>query len=452
MESSKRLRISPSLKIVLGFMGIILIGTFLISLPWSNTTGTWLNFVDSLFTSTSAVCVTGLIVVDTATQFTLFGKIILLLLIQIGGLGIIAVTSLIFLILGKKINLSNRMTIRESLNKENLQGCVKFIKRVLIITFSIELVGVIMLLYGMISYTGSFWSGLFNAIFMSVSAFCNAGFDILGTSGQEFVSLYAFSSKVLVILPLLFLIVLGGIGFIVLIEGFKNFKNKQHTKVVLLITFILLFGGAIMFLIMEWNNPATLGNMSVSDKIFNALFQSSTTRTAGFATIDQASMTTGSQILSMILMFIGGSPNSCAGGIKTTTFFIFILFLVKRANVNGDIRLKNRKISRAILFKAIKLISYAMLFIVASVILIGVIEGNAFSLDSVLFECISAISTVGLTFGITPFLSGFSKIILILLMFVGRVGLTTITLSLSSKITSEANVQIDYPNTDIIVG
>jgi len=319
MEKLKRLRLSPSLKIVLGFTGIILIGTFLLSLPWSNMTGTWLNFVDSLFTSTSAVCVTGLIVVDTATQFTLFGKIVLLLLIQIGGLGIIAVTSLVFLILGKKISLSNRMTIRESLNKENLQGCVKFIKKVLIIAFSIEFVGAMLLLYGMISYTGSFWLGLFNAVFMSVSAFCNAGFDILGNSGQEFSSLYSLSSNVLVVLPLLFLIVLGGIGFIVLIEGFKNYKNKQHTKVVLFMTFILLFGGAILFLIMEWNNPNTIGNMSVGDKILNSLFQSTTTRTAGFATINQSDLTVGSQILSMILMFIGGSPNSCAGGIKTTT-------------------------------------------------------------------------------------------------------------------------------------
>lgn len=431
---------------------LILLGAFLLSLPISNTNGEWLNIIDSLFTSTSAVCVTGLVVVDTATQFTIFGQIIVLLLIQIGGLGIVALTSLIFLLLGKKINLSSRLTIKESLNKESLQGCVGFIKRVLKITFVIEIIGMVMLLYSTISYSGSFFKGFFFALFMSISAFCNAGFDILGAKGQEFYSLYAFADKITMLLPLTLLIVLGGIGFVVYINGRNGIKTKQHTKVVLLMTSILLFGGAVIFAILEWNNPNTIGNMSFVDKVTNSLFQSATTRTAGFASIDQSLLTSGSRILTMMLMFIGGSPNSCAGGIKTTTFFVFMLFLFRRSNLNGDIRIKDKKISRKILYKSIKVISYALIFTIICTIIIGMFEGDNVSFESILFECISAISTVGLTTGITRILTIPSQIVLIILMFVGRVGLTTITLAITARNIKENNLQLDFPNTDIVVG
>lgn len=431
---------------------LILIGAFLLSLPISNTDGKWLNIVDALFTSTSAVCVTGLVVVDTAIQFTFIGKLVILLLIQIGGLGIVALTSLVFLLLGKKINLSSRLTIKESLNKESLQGCVGFIKKVLIITFSIEFVGMLLLLYPTISFTGNFWNGLFCAIFMSVSAFCNAGFDIMGAKGQEFASLYGFTGTITMLLPLMMLIVLGGIGFVVFINGRKGLKTKQHSKIVLMMTLILLFGGALIYAILEWNNPNTIGNMSFIDKVINCLFQSTTTRTAGFATIDQALLTPGSRILTMMLMFVGGSPNSCAGGIKTTTFFVFMMFLFRKSNANGDVRIKDKKISRKILNKTIKIISYALLFTIVCTIIIGIFEGNTISFESILFECVSAISTVGLTTGITTMLTEPSQIVLIVLMFVGRVGLTTITLAISARNIKENNLQIDYPNTDIVVG
>jgi len=449
MEKLRKFRLSPSLKIVLGFIGIVILGTFLISLPWSNADGNWLNIVDAFFTSTSAVCVTGLIVVDTAIQFTLFGKIVLLFLIQIGGLGIVALTSFIFLLLGKKINLANRMTIKESLNKENLQGSVNFMKKVLILTFSIEGIGVLCLLYGTISYTGNFWSGLFNAVFLSVSAFCNSGFDVIGT---QFSSLSTLSTCPAILIPLIFLIIMGGIGFVVLLGGFKEIKSKQHIKVVINMTLLLVLGGFILFAIFEWNNPNTLGNMSIFDKIVNALFQSVTTRTAGFASIDQNSLTSASKFLSIVLMFIGGSPNSCAGGIKTTTFFIFLLFLFRNSNSNGDIKINHRKVSRKIISKAIKIIGYAVISIVLAVVFISMVEGSLIGLGDILFECVSAISTVGLSTGITPLLCNASKIILALLMFVGRVGLTTITLALSAKNIKENNLQIEYPNTDIIVG
>lgn len=450
-ENKKRLRLSPSAKILLGFLLVILIGTMLLCLPWSNKNGQWLNFVDALFTSTSSVCVTGLLTVDIGTTFTLFGQIVILILIQIGGLGIVAVTSLIFLILGKKINLSSRMALKESLNRDSIQGVVKFIKKVILLTLAIELVGMLALLYSTITYTGSFWKGLFSALFLAVAAFCNAGMDIFGEAGKEFLSLNNFASDVLVQLPIMLLIILGGIGFVVLLDGFKNYRTSKHTKVVLCVTTVLILLGAVLFLICEWNNPKTIGNMSVGEKILNAFFQSVTTRTAGITTFSQAGLTTGGILLTMILMLIGGSPTSTAGGIKTTTFFILCVFLFKSPRDNGEIIYKGRKISVNVLNKAFKIMLYTISLLLISVVLISIIEGDKVSTISVLFECVSAISTTGLTMGITPTLSRLSQIIIILLMYIGRVGLTTITLAISTK-NNTSNYQVEYTNTDIIVG
>ena len=450
-ENKRKFRLSPSLQIILGFILLILLGTFLLSLPIANKNGDWLNGVDAFFTSTSAVCVTGLIVVDTAVQFTLFGQIVLLLLIQIGGLGVVSITSLIFLMLRKKITFSSRMAIKESLNRDSVQGVVTFIKKVLLLTFVIEGIGALLLLYSTITFTGSFGIGLFSAIFMSISSFCNAGFDIFGTEMNQFISLNAFASNVLMLLPIMLLIILGGIGFVVLIDGFKNIKNNQHSKVVLITTAILIFGGAILFMIVEWNNPLTIGNMSKGEKILNSFFHSVATRTAGCATFDQGGLTLIGQIISIILMFIGGSPTSIAGGIKTTTLFILVVFLVKKSNSNGTIVFKDRKISTKMIYKALKIVLYSLIVIIISSISIIAIEGNNVSVMSVIFECVSAMSTVGLTMGITPYLTVASKIILTLVMFIGRVGMLTIILALSTK--KDVSIeQVEYINTDIIVG
>ena len=446
----KRIKISPSFKIILGFVGLILIGAFLLSLPFSNTNGKWLNVFDALFTSTSGVCVTGLQTIDTSTSFTLFGKIVLLLLIQFGGLGIVAITSLIFLILGKKINLTNRLTIKESLNKDTMQGVVKFIKKVLIITFTIEAIGALCLLYSTVSISGNFWIGLFNAIFLSVASFCNAGFDTLGTHDNTFASLTPFAHDVLILLPIMFLIILGGIGFVVLIDGAQNGRLKQHTKVVFTITGALILVGFASFILFEWNNPNTIGNMTTWDKLLNAMFQSITSRTAGFATIDQASLTSGSKIITIFLMFIGASPNSTAGGIKTTTLFIFLLFLFRRTNSNGNINFHGKKISNNILIKSVKIVAFAILFLLIAICTIRLIEPSTTSLESIIFECTSALSTTGLSMGITSTLSNLSKVIITILMFTGRIALTTIALTISTK--SIENDNIEYTNTDIIVG
>ena len=451
MKNLKRIRLNPSIKIIMGFLLLILLGTLLISLPISNRDGYWLNFVDSFFTSTSAVCVTGLTVVDTTMQFTLFGQIVILLLIQMGGLGIIAVTSLIFIILRKKINLYNRMAIQESLSKDTIQGVVKFIKKTIIISLIIEGVGTLLLLYSTISYSGSFWKGLFYAIFMSISSFCNAGFDILGTESQQFASLHSFASNITMLLPIIFLIIIGGIGFVVIIDGFKNFRNKQHTKVVLIISSILIILGTVIFLICEWNNPNTIGNMSVGEKILNSLFQSVTCRTAGIATVEQSALTEISKITTMSLMFIGGSPNSTAGGIKTTTFFILLLIMTRTPNNHGDIRLKDRKISRKLIMKTFKILAFTICSLIISIIFLRIFEPNSIALDDIVFECISAISTVGLSLGITPILTISSKIILSILMFIGRIGIATIAMVISSKNINPATDEIEYSSTDIII-
>ena len=445
-----KIRLSPSIQICLGFITVILIGAFLLCLPVSNVDGNWLGFLPSLFTSTSAVCVTGLTVVEPAVQFTLFGQIILLLLIQIGGLGIIAVTSLILLVLRKKISFSNRLTIQESLNKENVQGVVKYIKKILIVTFSIELIGMLLILYSTVTYTGNFWTGLFVALFLAISSFCNAGFDILGTQTSNMSSLGNFSANVLMLLPIMFLIVLGGIGFIVILDCFRIKKGKQHNKVVIFITTLLILIPSLLFMLLEWNNPETLGNMSVGEKILNSFFQSITTRTAGFATINQGALSQGSQVISMILMMIGGSPNSTAGGIKTTTLFLLILFVFRKTNERGDITFKNKKISNKIVLKMLKIVVYVLCTIVFSVLLISIIEPQTIGINTILFECVSAISTTGLSMGITTSLSAVSQLILIALMYVGRVGLTTVVLAISAK--SEVINDIEYTNTDIIIG
>ncbi len=447
-KTKKRWNVSPSLKILIGFLGVILIGSLLLCLPWSNRDGQWLNYVDALFTSTSAVCVTGLIVVDTAINFSLFGQIVIMLLIQIGGLGIVAITTLIALVMGKKINLSSRLTLQESLNKDTIEGVVSALKKILIITLSIEGVGALLLMYSTINITGSVGYGIFAAIFMSISAFCNAGFDVLGMTAGEFASLTPFASNILLLLPLAMLIILGGIGFVVLFNAFKSCKGKQHIKAVIIMTVTLLLGGTIAFLVLEWSNPATLGGMTTIEKIFNAFFQSTTLRTAGFATIDQAGLTTGGQIISIMFMFIGGSPNSTAGGLKTTTLMIILIFLFTRANEKGDIVLGQRRISGRIIRKAIKIFMAQLLALIIAVIVVSIID-SGIGINAILFECVSAIGTVGLTMGITPVLSIGSRLILCMLMFVGRVGLLTIGLAVSASSTTH---EIEYQNTDIIVG
>jgi len=447
----KKKRLNPALQIVLGYLSVILIGAFLVSLPISNTSGQWLGFVDSFFMSTSAVCVTGLTVLDVAINLTLFGQIVLLVLIQIGGLGFITLTTLAFLILGKKITFESRLTIKESLNQEGVQGVVKFVKKVIIFVFAAEFVGFLCFLPSFINIYG--WGqGIFKSLFLSISAFCNAGFDNLATSGMGFASLTGFAQNVFVLLPVMLLVIIGGIGFLVIFDLPNLFKNKKllfHTKIVLTVSGILIFGGAILFAVFEWNNPQTIGEMSFGNKILNCLFFSVSPRTAGFSTVDMTNLSPASLVLTEVLMFIGGSPASTAGGIKTTTLFVLLIVLIKNANSKGDVVFRNKKISQKAIHKALKILCLAVGFILISTISICAIEG--LSVNEVLFEAISAISTVGLSLNLTLTLSTISKLILSLLMFVGRVGALTITLAIAGSDNSTVQ-EIEYPDSKIVIG
>lgn len=446
---------SPSKTIILVFMGIILIGTLLLCLPISHINGEWYSFVDSLFTSTSAVCVTGLTVVDIAKEFTLFGQIVVLLLIQLGGLGFITLTCMIFLLLGKKINYSTRMSIQESLKTETTQGLVKMVRKIIFVIFGVEFVGFLILCPSLIEFTGNFWSGCFKALFLSISAFCNTGFDPLGFKTPEFSNIAHFATAPFVLIPIMLLIVLGGIGFVVLFDIF-NFKRETkklqfHTKIVLIVTAILIFGGALLFAIFEWNNPLTIGNMNVFDKILNCFFQSITPRTAGFATIDQAGLTSTSVFITNFLMIVGGSPMGIAGGIKTTTLFVLVVILLKQPMNDGSYNFRKTNIKSKIITKSIRLLLTVFSLILIGTISISLFEiGNSVDVNQIVFECISAISTVGLTLGITPTLTIGSKLILTLLMFIGRVGMLTIPLAFSSS--NHIENEIEFADSKIIVG
>lgn len=452
---NKRIKFNPASKIALGFLCIILIGTFLLCLPISSNQGTWTPFIDALFTSTSAVCVTGLIVVDTAVYFSLFGQIVILLLIQIGGIGFITLTSLMFLIIGKKISYKSRVAIQESLNQESNQGVVKLVKNIIIMVLIVEVCGFVCLAPTMIVNLG--WAkGLFSALFLSISAFCNAGFDILGTESTMFQSLAPFAQNALVLIPIMLLIVIGGIGYLVIFDIGNKFKKDRkklsfHTKVVLIVTSILIFGGAILFAIFEWNNPNTIGGMNFFDKVVNSFFQSITPRTAGFSTFDQASLTPQSRITTNLLMFIGGSPASTAGGIKTTTFVVLVLCIFKNTNSKGDLVCYHKQISHNIIQKCFKIFAIAILLICCSVFLCCIIEPSNISTSAIIFEVISAISTVGISLGITPLLSPLSKLLLILLMYIGRLGVFALTVAFNNK-NKQTNDEIEYPDSKIMVG
>lgn len=410
-------------------------------------------FIDSLLTCTSSVCVTGLIVVDTAVYFSLFGQIVILILIQIGGLGFITLTALVFLIMGKKITYERRVTIQESLNQDKVQGVVKLVKNIIQLVFIVEFIGFLCLAPSMVSIYG--WGdGLFKALFLSISAFCNAGFDILGTSTTQFASLAPFAQSALILLPIMFLIVIGGIGFIVIFDIGKRFKGQKlslHTKVVLSVTAILIFGSALLFGILEWNNPNTIGNMSFGNKIVNILFQSITPRTAGFTTFDQANMTQASLFLTNALMFIGGSPASTAGGIKTTTLVVLLIAIFKSENVNGNIAFFKKKVSTKMVKKSLRVIVLALILVIMSTFMLCAFEGGNVTISQALYESVSAISTVGLSLGITPILSAGSKIVLVFLMFVGRVGAMTLTLALANR-KHNINDDIEYPDSKILIG
>lgn len=453
-----RTNFTPAQQIALSFASVILIGAFLLSLPISNKVeGT--SFLEHLFTSTSAVCVTGLTTIVVVDQYTVFGQSIIIGLMQIGGLGLMTLIAVFVIFLSGKLTLSNRLALNEAVNFFNLNDFNHFIKAILKYTLFFELIGFILLSIRFVPLFG-YSEGLFISLFTAVSAFCNAGLDILGG-----ISLQAYAHDPLVNFTVMFLIVVGGLGFGVwfdISQGSKSFIRKTyplqyiikhfkvHTKLAISMTISLIFGGAILIFLFEFNNINSIGNFNFFDKIMASLFQSITTRTAGFATLNMASMKSASLFSMMILMFIGGSPGGTAGGIKTTTFAILVFMIISELQSKKDIIIFNRNIQREHFRKA-----FVVAFILLSTLSIGIIGlslTEPFDFLSIAFEAVSAIATVGLSMGITSSLSSIGKIIIILLMYLGRIGPLTLMLSINRKVGCKKGQEISYSNAEILIG
>ena len=415
--------------LALGFAIVILVGTFLLLLPISSN---HTDFLDALFTATSATCVTGLVVYDTATHWTLFGQIVILILIQIGGLGFITIGVFLATYIKKKISLRQRGLIEESVSSLKLAGGVKLVKHIIKGTFLFEGIGAVILSLVFIEDFGLL-KGIYLGIFHSVSAFCNAGFDLLGII-EPYGSLTPYASNIVVNITIMILIIIGGLGFVVwqdLYEKKLHFRNYLlQTKIVLITSFIFIFGGAFLFYIFEYQHA--LASLSSEEAILASFFQSITCRTAGFNTIDVSHLKPATSLLMMLMMFVGGSPGSTAGGIKTTTFAVLIIFVYSTMTNKSEANAFNRRFDSKTIKKACSVFLINFIFIIISSFIIFNDQPHL-PMQDTFFEIFSALGTVGISTGITRVLSMTSKITIILLMYCGRVGSLTLALSLSKK-------------------
>lgn len=445
-------KMQPTQIMVIGFASVIFIGGFLLNLPIATQSGESIGFLDALFTSTSAVCVTGLIVVDTATYWSAFGQIVIITLIQIGGLGFMTITTMFALITKKRINLRERLLIQESLNQIDLSGLVRLTRYVLMITFIIEGIGALLLSTVFIPQFGV-KIGICYSIFHAISAFCNAGFDLMGSVSGQFSSITYYVNNFTVTLTISGLIIFGGIGFPVILDIIKHKKLSKlnlHSKIVILTTAILIVTGMVFILLSEFNNPDTLGKLPIGGKFLASLFQSVTARTAGFNTIDLSMMHQGSLFVMMILMFIGASPASTGGGIKITTLATIMLTVKSFILGKEDIEVYERRISTSTIRKSLGIFFIGISVVVIGTLLISITE-KEFTLVEAGFEVVSAFATVGLSLGGSPNLTVIGKVLIMIFMFMGRVGSLTIFMALLSK-GPKNNQTIRYPEGKIIVG
>ena len=440
--------LSQAQTIALGFFIVIMTGTLLLMLPISSRDGQCVGFIPAMFTATSATCVTGLVVVDTYTHWTLFGQIVVISLIQIGGLGFVTMGVLFAMALNRKVSLKQRALIKESVNSLQLGGVVRLVRKIFIGTLIFELTGAFLLSLFFVPRLG-LGRGIYYSIFHSISAFCNAGFDLMGFRG-EYSSFTGEYDSIIINITIMSLIVIGGIGFIVWDDiskhGLHFRKYMLHTKIVLTTTCVLIFGGAFLFYIFERNN--LMSGMSAKGVILSSLFSSVTARTAGFNTIDTAALTPSSKLLTSILMFIGGSPGSTAGGIKTTTAATIIFYVGNNLRGRSECNVFKRRIDDDTVKKAGVIICIYLILALAGTLAICHIQGGA-PISDVLFEVCSAIGTVGMSTGITRDLTDASRIIIALLMYCGRVGAMTFALAFTEKKTA---AHVLLPGESITVG
>lgn len=438
---------------MLSFLAAILIGTVLLCLPVSSANGKATPFIDALFTATTSVCVTGLVVVPTVTAWSVFGQAIMLVLIQIGGLGVITIMSGLMILFHKKMGIGDRLLLQDAFNLNSLSGLVKFVKKVLAGTFVVEGIGALLLMTVFVPQFGA--KGIWISVFTSVSAFCNAGIDIIA---ENSLCNYVFNPLINIVVSAL--IILGGIGYIVwwdVVRVIKNhsFKAKGffkkltlHSKIAITATLALIFGGAVLIFAFEYSNPQTMRDYTLLQKIGASLFQSVTTRTAGFATVPQENLSNASAMVSLLLMFIGGSPVGTAGGVKTVTFAVIFATALSTVGKRDDTELFGRQLTKQTIGKAsaVVCISFAIMFI-STVLLSAVTDAPA--LD-IVYETVSATATVGLTRNLTPSLGTAGRLIIIATMYLGRVGPISLAIAFNRK--KENQNIIRNPVEEISVG
>lgn len=418
--------------LALGFLAVILLGTVLLTLPAASRSGKGIGLFDSLFTATSAVCVTGLVAVDTGTTFSVFGQIVLLVLIQVGGLGFMVFATMIMVALGRKISIRGRILIRESMNGASLSDLGRLTWLYLLLALAIETVGTVLLSIRLIPLLG--WKhGIWMALFHAVSAFCNAGFDLFG----NYASLTAFSGDPLVLLTVAVLIIFGGLGFAVILETLRNRQGFRsltlHTRIVLLTTLGLVLTGTVFYWLAERSNAETLAGCGEGEKILNAFFQSVTMRTAGFNSFDLSRFRDGSKLFSSVLMMIGASPASTGGGIKTTTFAALVLLMLSVVRGENEVNVARRRLSTDIARRALAVAVLFLTTLVTGTLIISFIENGRFPLADILFEASSAMGTVGVSAIGTPNLHPASRVVLLPMMFLGRVGPLTLAFAVAKR-------------------
>lgn len=445
--------LSTTQVILLSFLVTILIGSALLSLPVSSQSGVPVPYIDALFTATTSTCVTGLVTVTTFSAWSVFGQVVILLLIQVGGLGIITIMSGFMIMFNKKMGIGDKLLIQDAFNLNTMSGLAEFVKKILFGTLIIEGAGALLYLPVFVTQFGA--RGIWISVFNSVSAFCNAGIDIIGAN-----SLCDYATNPLVNLVTSLLIILGGIGYIVWWDVLRviktrNSKNKRifkyltlNSKIAIVSTLALIFGGGILFFILEYNNPLTIGGLSLFDKLQVSLFQSVTTRTAGFASVPQENLTGASAIVSLILMFIGGSPVGTAGGVKTVTAVVLFCSAFSTIRNKNTASVFQRTVSTGSIRKAVAVVAMFFVILLSSSVLLASVT-DATVID-IIYETVSATATVGLSRNLTSSLSFFGKIIIIVTMYFGRVGPISLAVALGGG--SESQNVVSNPTEDIIIG
>ena len=444
--NKKALRLAPTQIIALSFAAIILLGTVLLMLPISSKSGQPTAFRPALFTATSATCVTGLVMFDTGAYWSGFGQTVILTMIEIGGLGFMSVASLVIFLLRRKVGLRQKMVMAQALSVNEMEGVVRLQKWVLLGSLTVQMTGALILFLRFLPQQGV-GTALKWGVFHSVSAFCNAGFDIFGT-GQ---SLMTLNNDPLVMFTLMGLILIGGLGFFVWEEVATYRKEKRlsvYTRLVLIMTAVLTLGGATLITVLEWNNPGTLGTMSIPQKLMNGLFQSVTLRTAGFAAVDQAMLTDGTKGASLLLMLIGGASGSTAGGAKMITVLVLTLFVIARAKGRSTVTVLRRTVPHEKILDAATIVAIMVFLALSGAVVITATSPVGFT--DAAFETVSALATVGITAGATPLLSVPAQLMIILFMYFGRVGI--LTLSLGFLMGDKAEERFRYADTNLLIG